>query len=186
MNITTTAKRFIAAGIATAAASSLLASTALAAPIPSSLQVPAHNNLARTVHAVGTQTYSCSTDGAGGYAWQAQGPYAPLVDATSAQVGFLYDRFGFDPTWQANDGSEVDASPIASVTVSRTAIPWVLFKTTAVRYGATGWDFVSTTYIQQINTIGGLAPAKKLCNAATWESQVHVPFTADYNMYHAD
>lgn len=185
MNITATAKRFVAAAIATAAASSLLASSALAS-IPASLQVPAHNNLGRTVHALGTQNYSCWSDGAGGYAWKAQGPYAPLVDATGARVGFLYDRFGFDPTWQANDGSEVDASPIASVTVSRTAIPWVLFKTTAVRDGATGWDFVSTTYIQQINTIGGLAPAKKLCNAATWESQARVPFSADYNMYHAD
>lgn len=186
MNITTTVKRFIAAGIATVAASALLAPTALGAPIPSSLQVPAHNTLARTLHAVGTQTYSCFNDGAGGYAWKAQGPYAPLVDSTGAQAGFLYDSFGLDPTWQATDGSEVDASPIASVTVSRTAIPWVLFKTTAVRVGGTGWDFVSTTYIQQINTIGGLAPAKKLCNAATWESQARVPFTADYNMYHAD
>jgi hypothetical protein len=37
-----------------------------------------------------------------------------------------------------------------------------------------------TTYIQRINTVGGLVPAAADCNAATAGTRAEVPYTADY------
>ena len=37
-----------------------------------------------------------------------------------------------------------------------------------------------TTYIQRLNTTGGVAPAAGECNADTLDEVVEVPYTADY------
>jgi hypothetical protein len=37
-----------------------------------------------------------------------------------------------------------------------------------------------TTFIQRVNTTGGLAPPASECNASTAGTQAEVPYTADY------
>lgn len=40
--------------------------------------------------------------------------------------------------------------------------------------------FADTTFIQRLNTTGGLAPAAATCNASTVGTQAEIPYTADY------
>ena len=67
------------------------------------------------------------------------------------------------------------------MTVDPTAIPWLLLKATVHTEGPTGGDrLVPTTFIQRINTVGGIAPAAASCSAATVGARADVPYTADY------
>ena len=60
------------------------------------------------------------------------------------------------------------------VTLDQTAIPWVLLSTTTTP-GPDGDRLVDTTFIQRINTAGGLTPPAADCNAATAGTVVEVP-----------
>jgi hypothetical protein len=44
----------------------------------------------------------------------------------------------------------------------------------------------ATTYIQRVETTGGVAPAAAGCNAGTADKVVEVHYTADYNFWKAD
>jgi hypothetical protein len=87
------------------------------------------------------------------------------------------------PTWQdSRDTSTVWANPIqgASYTPDPTAIAWLLLKVVGKAVGPTGGDkMTSTTYIQRLNTTGGLKPSV----ACTEGDKALVPYTADYFFY---
>ena len=83
------------------------------------------------------------------------------------------------PSWQAKDGSTAVGTVVDKVTPDLTAIPWVLLSTTTTP-GPDGDRLVDTTFIQRINTVGGLTPPAADCNAATAGTVVQVPDTADY------
>ena len=79
------------------------------------------------------------------------------------------------------DGSQVVAKLVDSVAVSPTAIPWLLLEKVSTAPGPYGGDkLVRTTYIQRIQTRGGLAPAAATCNAKAVGTRSEVPYTADY------
>ena len=59
------------------------------------------------------------------------------------------------------------------------AIQWLLLEATPVG-GSAGDLLAETTFIQRINTTGGLAPAATTCNADTADDIVEIPYTADY------
>jgi hypothetical protein len=118
-------------------------------------------------HAVGVQIYSCD-----GTAWALVAPRANLYD----RRGKLIATHFAGPTWQANDGSSVVGKREANVNVDPTAIDWLRLAAVSTTPGTLG----KTTYIQRINTTGGLAPAAADCNATTAGSTVEVPYTADY------
>jgi Protein of unknown function (DUF3455) len=42
-----------------------------------------------------------------------------------------------------------------------------------------------TTFIQRVNTTGGLVPAAATCTTATVGAQAEVPYTADYRFWKA-
>jgi hypothetical protein len=67
----------------------------------------------------------------------------------------------------------------APVTVDTTAIPWLLLSARTFA-GADGDRLVPTTYVQRIETAGGLAPPAPTCTAATAGAVAEVPYTADY------
>jgi hypothetical protein len=117
-------------------------------------------------HAVGVQIYSCN-----GVMWSFVAPRANLYNDN----GKLITHFG-GPTWQTKDGSKVVGAPDASITVDRTAIPWVRLTAASTTPG----QLVNTTYIRRIATVGGLAPPATECNATTAGAVVEVPYTADY------
>ena len=63
------------------------------------------------------------------------------------------------------------------------AIPWVKVTATGVEDGPTGGDTLSkTTFIQRLNTSGGVAPSTG-CASSDVGHQAFVPYTADYFFY---
>lgn len=156
--------------------------------VPASIQVPAGNVLFRVAHAVGTQNYVCLSTG---WASRAYGPQATLFNEENEQV--LTHFLSPNPaeanapraTWQdSRDTSTVWASPIdgAAYTPDATAIAWLLLKVVGYAKGPTGGDrMIVTTYIQRLNTTGGLVPTRP-CNPGDKEL---VPYTADYYFYKA-
>jgi hypothetical protein len=148
--------------------------------VPTDIQVPAGNKVFLKVHAVGTQNYTCN--GAG--AWGPAVPAADLFNKHGNQVG---THFG-GPTWQYQDGSSVLGVKIAGVFVPpppapATAIQWLLIHKVSTTTGPDGGDKLTrTTYIQRVNTTGGLAPAGACVTGTT----ASIPYTADYYFYCAD
>jgi Protein of unknown function (DUF3455) len=173
--------RLLLVGVVAAAAVLSLAQVALAGPpppvVPSKIQVPDGNKVFLVGHAVGVQIYSCN-----GVVWSSATPRANLYD----DHGKLIITHFAGPTWQATDGSKVVGQPEASVTVDPTAIPWVRLSASTTP-GPDGDRLVATTYVQRIETTGGLAPAAAACNATTAGTVAEVPYTADYYFWkHTD
>jgi len=139
--------------------------------IPASVQVPAGNALKVRYHGVGMQVYTWSATAA---SWGAPKPIATLF------LGEALSATHFEgPTWQHADGSKVVGAKLASVTVGATAIPWLLLK--AASASGPGL-FADVTYVQRLNTKGGLAPAG---SGSTDGAQIQVHYEADYLFYHA-
>ena len=168
-------KRLLLVGVVAAAAMVSLAQVAQAGPpspdVPPGIQVPAGNKVFLVGHAVGVQIYSCN-----GVAW---GFVAPRANLYNDHGKLIITHFA-GPTWQATDGSSV-VGQLARlpVTVDPTAIPWLLLSARTFA-GPDGDRLVPTTYVQRINTRGGLAPPASACTAATAGAVAEVPYTADY------
>ena len=131
-------------------------------------------------HASGVQIYTCLTL-PGGYAWSPATPRADLRDDS----GVVIVRHFAGPSWQAKDGSLVRASRVDGVTVDPTAIQWLLLKAGTPTAGPDGDRLTATTYIQRINTTGGLTPPTTDCNPASAGSTREIPYTADYLFWKA-
>lgn len=151
--------------------------------VPATLQVPDGNKVSFHTCAVGVQIYTATASATSptGYAWTFQEPEAVLFDSDGTVVGIHYAFAGpTRPAWESNSGSRVvGARSVAPVTVNSSAIPWLILS--AVPANTTGPGiFERTTYIQRVDTIGGLAPA----NAPTQLGQeARVPYTAEYFFY---
>ena len=156
--------------------------------VPSIIQVPVGNQPFRAAHAVGTQDYVCLSTG---WASIAYGPQATLFNEDHEQIlthflsAYPVGSGSFFPTWQdSRDTSTVWASPVqdAKYTPDPTAIPWLLLKVVGKAVGPTGGDKMTvTTYIQRVNTTGGIKPTTS-CNEG---DKYLVPYTADYYFYKA-
>ena len=89
-------------------------------------------------------------------------------------------------TWQdSRDTSSVWAKLVKAVMVTDDSIPWVLLnvKDTGTQAGPTGDRMTKTTFIQRVNTLGGLAPAVGCLSAADLGHQAFIPYRADYFFY---
>lgn len=137
---------------------------------PAALKVPDGNRLSRVLLAEGVQTYTC-TDGA----WKLLEPAATLwaKNDRSRRTVALHSR---GPVWVSTvDGSAVNAAAVANSPKEGT-IPELLLQSTATR--GTG-VFADVSYIQRLNTRGGVAPT----TACTGADQVSVPYSATYAFY---
>jgi hypothetical protein len=174
-----TAPRSILAVVVAFAAALALAPVAGAAPaepaVPTAVAVPDGHKLYLVGHASGVQIYSCN-----GSAWGLVAPRADLVD-DSGKV--IISHFG-GPSWQAKDGSLVVAQRDGQHAVDGT-IAWLRLKATSTSSGADGGRLAGTTYIQRINTTGGVAPPASECDASKAGTVVEVPYTADYYFWKA-
>ncbi len=74
--------------------------------------------------------------------------------------------------------------PRRRVTVDPGALPWLLLAGAGTA-GAHGDRLAATTFIQRIDTVGGLAPDPAGCTAATAGARQEVPYTADYVLWKA-
>ena len=136
----------------------------------SSVKVPDGNRLTGVFSAEGVQTYTC-TDGA----WKLLEPAATLwaKNDHSRRTLALHSR---GPVWVSTvDGSAVNAAAVANSPKTGT-IPELLLKSTTTRGTGT---FADVSYIQRLNTRGGVAPA----TACTGTDQVSVPYAATYAFY---
>ena len=64
-------------------------------------------------------------------------------------------------------------------------IQWLLLKATKTTAGSGGHLLSDTTYIQRLNTTGGLTPPADQCTTDTPGKVISVPYTADYYFYKA-
>ena len=146
----------------------------LPSPSCDSIRVPAGHELAYHVYARGVQKYRWN-----GTAWVFVAPDATLfADAGfHGQVGIHYAG----PTWESNSGSIVKASAlIPRCAPDPTAIPWLLLQTTSTNGPGI---FSSITYIQRVNTTGGLAPSTP---GTMIDEAREVDYTAEYYFYRAE
>jgi hypothetical protein len=165
-------------------------------PVPTNIQVPAATKAFVEGHAFGTQNYICLPSGSG-FAWILFGPQATLFNDNDRQVTTHFlsaNPFeGGTPraTWQhSRDTSSVWAQMIASSSdpdfVAPGAIPWLLLQVVGAEAGPTGGDTLApTTFIQRLNTVGGIAPSTGCTAATDVGKKTLVPYTADYLFYKA-
>ena len=176
-------QRFIA-GLAALVAALTIAPGALAGPaapaVPTDIAVPEGHKPYLVAHADGVQIYDCLSV-SGGYAWRLAAPRATLTDDQGKTVASHYGG----PTWEARDGSKVVGKRDGFVNVDPTAIDWLRLVADSTSAGADGDRLLGTTYIQRIDTVGGLAPAAADCDADTMSERREIPYTADYVFFKA-
>lgn len=173
-----------------------------ATKVPPDLQVPAGNTLFLKAEASGTQNYICLPTGSG-FAWTFTGPQATLYltfkwfpEDVSQQIAthFLSPNPEEDnlarATWQHSlDTSRVWAKlakpPFTDPNyVAPGAIPWLLLEKAGTQRGPTGGSILAqTTYIQRLNTSGGVMPATGCSEVSNVGTTAMVPYTADYLFY---
>ena len=161
------------------AASAVLAAAASARPTPETAPgdlldprtYAPDSRLYLILHAVGVQKYTCQGNGT----WLFTDPEATLYKTTGARkpVGIHFLNFSTGrPVWQWKEGSSVEAARTQSASGGAGAIAWLLLQAVATSSGRLG----QTTWIQRLNTTGGVAPAGTCTPGAT----IGVPYTADY------
>src|SRR4029079_5905129 len=95
-------------------------------------------------------------------------------------------------TWQhSRDTSIVWGGAATASTnsdfVAKDAIPWLRLPKGGTQEGPTGGDTLTkTSFIQRLNTSGGLAPFSGCSEAANVGAKAFVPYTADYFFYSSD
>ena len=173
--------------------------------VPAAIQVPAGNKAFLVGHALGTQNYVCKPS-ASSPAGVAYALFTPEATLFSPDGGQLITHF-FSPnlnsrdsntsaavvadgairaTWQhSRDTSTVWAKvheqPAGAVTVDPRAIAWLLLDVVGAMDGPAGGDTLTkTTFVQRVNTTGGLAPSEGCAAPADLGNQAFVPYTADY------
>jgi hypothetical protein len=163
-------------------------------PVPGDLEVPEGHRAVLIAHAYGTQNYVCLPAGSG-FAWGFFGPQATLLDDDLDQVMTHY--LGPNPAeggtpraaWQhSRDTSSVWAVAIAASSdptfVAPGAIPWLKLQAVGAQYGPEGGrKLTATTFIQRVNTAGGIAPATGCAQATDVGKKALVPYTTDYVFY---
>lgn len=134
--------------------------------VPEQIRVPEGNRRIAVMPARGVQTYQCAAG-----AWTFLQPDAILEHHGRALV--LHSR---GPVWTSvRDGSSVTAAAAANVPVDN-AIPLLLLRSTGNRLpGLLG----PVTFIQRLNTRGGLAPTGSCVDGTT----ASIPYSADYTFW---
>jgi hypothetical protein len=123
------------------------------------------------LHATGVQKYTCQANGT----WLFTDPEADLFKTTGAskQIGTHFLNFATGrPVWRLEPGTSVEAARTQSVSGGAGNIAWLLLQAVDTSAGRLG----HTTWIQRLNTTGGVAPAGTCMPGAT----AAVPYTADY------
>lgn len=147
------------------------------ASLPEAVRVPAgHSQAWHTTTSAGQITYECRAkkDAADQFEWAFAGPVATL-NSNGQVVGKYYAG----PTWEANDGSKITGKQVAVSPAAAGAIPLQLVKTDPAQGGGA---LTGVSYIQRLNTQGGVAPALPCGVAQKGQRQV-VSYQADYVFY---
>ncbi|NOT63702.1 MAG: DUF3455 domain-containing protein [Acidobacteria bacterium] len=142
-------------------------------PACDALKPPSDQVAMFRLYAAGTQNYRWN-----GTTWIFVEPVATLyADAKyHNKVGMHYAG----PTWETNFGTKVTAARVTACTPEATAIPWLLLQVN--KTDGPGGILTATTYIQRINTKGGLMPTAP---GAIVGATAEVPYTTEYIFFRA-
>jgi Protein of unknown function (DUF3455) len=171
--------------------------------VPANIEVPVGNTPFLKGEAQGTQNYICLPT-ASGFSWTFFSPQATLFLAiqwfggdTRQQIitHFLSPNPAESGTPRVTWLSSLDTSavwarlrPDGSSTdpnfVAAGAIPWLLLEKVGTQLGPTGGDLLAhTTFVQRLNTSGGVAPSSGCSTSGNVGATALVPYTADYYFY---
>jgi Protein of unknown function (DUF3455) len=175
--------RFIVACAGVLALCGLFAGAASARPAPQTapgdpLDPRTHapdSRLCLVVHAIGVQKYTCQAVGT----WLFTDPEATLYKTTGVPkpIGTHFLNFATGrPVWQLKDGSSVEAARTQTGSGGPGNIPWLLLQAVVTTAGPDGDRLAATTWVQRLNTSGGVAPA----GTCTPGGLIAVPYSADY------
>jgi hypothetical protein len=148
--------------------------------VPDAIAVPAGSALLFSRHAAGVQVYECQNG-----KWVLHAPRALLFDPVSNEpIGIHYG--GIDrgltpgPWWESlDDGSRIRGAKTGEApSPNANSIP--LLRLEVKEWYGSG-IFTPVSFIQRLNTVGGVAPTGK-CPSGL---QRQVPYTADYYFYAA-
>lgn len=146
----------------------------LPAPTCNNINVPQGNTVAFRTYARGVQIYRWDGD-----SWEFVAPRADLFAISKFRPIVVGIHHG-GPIWESANGSKVLGIRVASCTPNPTAIPWLLLKGASTKSPGI---FHGVTYIQRVNTVGGLAPA----TPGTFVDEIaEVPYTTEYYFYRAE
>jgi len=139
--------------------------------VPENLKVPATETVLLKALGKGKQIYACSANG-----WVLDRPQADLWDDRGAAIGKHYKG----PVWEAADGSKVGGQVAQRAGAPEgKAVPWLLLKANSHEGAGT---FAGVTYIQRVDTEGGLAPAAG-CDPSHLGLEVSAEYRATYYFY---
>jgi hypothetical protein len=130
------------------------------ATVPAALVPPAGNSLSSVFKAKGVQVYGC-TDAK----WILIEPAATLTGIALSPAKAASALHFRGPSWQSpDDGSLVEGtSPVSAPSTTPNSIPQLLVTAKTSRGPGV---FGGVTFIQRLNTVGGVAPATA-CTAGT-------------------
>jgi Ca2+-binding RTX toxin-like protein len=131
-------------------------------------------------HATGVQKYTCQANGT----WLFTDPEATLYKTTGTPqpIGAHFLNFASGrPVWQLDDGSSVEAARWAAMSAGTQNIPWLLLRKVVTTSGADGDRLTRTTWVQRLNTSGGVAPG----GTCTPGDTIAVAYSADYLFWRA-
>jgi hypothetical protein len=180
--------------------------------LPATLKVLPPNHPFLLGKAKGTQNYVClpaGVDAAGNpkFAWTLFTPEATLFSDDPSDPKQLITHFfspnpdefdntkpftDFHPiraTWEhSRDTSAVWARTFVkddAVVVDPSAVAWLKLTVVGAENGPTGGDaLTAATFIQRVNTVGGIAPSSDTCDSLEEVgTQAFRPYTADYIFY---
>jgi hypothetical protein len=150
-------------------------------PVPIKIRPPEGQVMLFKVTAVGAQIYVCKAraDHPDRFEWVLKAPDADLFDEGGRRIG----RHFAGPTWEAfEDGSQVIGTQIGTIPAPRDGdLPWLLLKRKA---GVGKGRFSEVTYIQRVDTEGGLVPSGA-CDQAHQDQEARVEYKAAYVFYGA-
>jgi hypothetical protein len=185
---TETIRRFLLACASVMAVCGLLAAAASAGPAPST--APGDPLDPRTyapeskpflgAHASGVQKYACQANGT----WLFTDPEATLypLGGSEKSIGTHFLNFATGrPVWQLKDGSSVEAARKASASGGAGNIALLLLEGVVRTTGPDGDRLANTTWVQRLNTSGGVAPS----GTCTPGDTIAVPYTTDYFFWKA-
>lgn len=161
-------------------------------PVPPGLEITDGSQAFLLGRGVGTQNYECQptavTGALGQVDWVLFTPQATLFDDLNGQLTSHF--FSPNPaegqvvraTWRDSaDSSTVWARATAQAVVDQTAITWVTLKVVGTEAGPTGGTTLTgATFVQRLNTTGGLAPTTGCSSLADVGHKAFIPYTADY------
>jgi hypothetical protein len=177
--------------------------------VPADIEVEEGNTAFLEGHAVGTQNYIClpcpnpttpatQCPDASGFAWLLFTPEATLFNDHDKPVTTHFfspnpDEDGtIRATWQHSRDTSIVWGGRATASsdpdfVAEDAIPWLRLPKAGVQEGPTGGDTLTrTSFIQRVNTSGGVAPSDGCASLTDVGAKAFVPYTADYFFYSRD